>query len=343
MTSATPSTLTFTPFDISKCLPQTQSPLFSSIPPEIRNRIFSLALAEYEDLSAAYPETTCYRRPDYTAPRRTSTTLLRTCQLIYREAWFRPFTSATATLWLGAEDRRPSHVTTIDALAAAGALVSRVHGEPVQIDGVHVFAQLYKLEDPQQLNRVFDAVRHAPPRTFTITIRHTDWWWWESDKPLAIKLRWGDKCEFPSSVQVLRIELESLERKKGQVDEMARKMREQWRFVRKDGTLLAATGSDDVNRWSGSSTWNGERWLRDETRPDVLDYYVRTVVFRPATSVCNPTFVDSVASLPALLCAGQPIGSNGGAAKVSLLNRVGVPGVLRLKPSGRCVQPGSSG
>lgn len=303
MTTVTPTTLTFTPFDLSKCLPQTQSPLFSSIPPEVRNRIFSFALAEYEDPSAAYAETTCYRRPNYTAPRRTSTTLLRTCQLVYREAWFRPFTSATATLWFGNPNRRPPHVTTVDALATAGALISRVHGVAVQIDGIHVFAQLFMLEDPKHFNCVFDALRDAPPHTFTITIRHTDWWFWETDTPLSINLKWADKCKFPSSVQVLRIELESLERKKAQVDYMAKQMRERWRFARRDDILLTATDSESVNRWSGSSTWNGKRWRRDETRPDVLEYYVKTVVFRPATSTSDKASVDevtAVASLPAL-------------------------------------------
>ncbi|KAG9705738.1 hypothetical protein KCU73_g17858, partial [Aureobasidium melanogenum] len=37
-------------------------------------------------------------------------------------------------------------------------------------------------------------------------------------------------------------------------------------------------------RWSGSATWHHHRWIRDETGPNKLDYYVSTVTWRPVGS-----------------------------------------------------------
>lgn len=62
-------------------------------------------------------------------------------------------------------------------------------------------------------------------------------------------------------------------------------MIDKWTFKRLDETTLSANDkSVDITRWSGSSTWELQRWLRDETRPGTLDYYVATVAFRPGES-----------------------------------------------------------
>jgi hypothetical protein len=70
------------------------------------------------------------------------------------------------------------------------------------------------------------------------------------------------------------VQVESLERKSDQVDYIVSQMIEKWRFSRRDDTTLQANpNSASVSRWSGSSTWEGDRWIRDETRPETLDYY----------------------------------------------------------------------
>lgn len=49
-----PAALLADTLDPSTALPQTQSPLFTIVPPEIRNRIFSLALRFYDDKAKPY-------------------------------------------------------------------------------------------------------------------------------------------------------------------------------------------------------------------------------------------------------------------------------------------------
>jgi hypothetical protein len=115
-----------------------------------------------------------------------------------------------------------------------------------------------------------------------LTLRHTDWWFWEYDRLLSIDSEFVNACRFPDSVKEIRFELESLERKKDQIDFIAKEMANKWRFRRNDGTYLSAKHQPvDVMRWSGSSTWGGIRWVRDEAKPDTLDYYVATLTFVP--------------------------------------------------------------
>lgn len=64
---------------------QSQSPLFSILPGEIRNEIFSLALMQFEDDTASYNEDSYWYRPGFTAPHKSNSALLRTCKAAYLE------------------------------------------------------------------------------------------------------------------------------------------------------------------------------------------------------------------------------------------------------------------
>jgi hypothetical protein len=89
--------------------PQDDCLLFNRIPPEIREQIFSLTLADFPDPSAdkRYDADTYYTRPAYFAPRKSDTRLLRACRAVYREAWFLPFVLREQTHWLTSDDRAP--------------------------------------------------------------------------------------------------------------------------------------------------------------------------------------------------------------------------------------------
>jgi hypothetical protein len=65
--------------------PQSQCPLFSILPGEIRNEIFELALIQFEDDEAAYPKDSYWYRPGFTGPKKSSSALLRTCRLVFLE------------------------------------------------------------------------------------------------------------------------------------------------------------------------------------------------------------------------------------------------------------------
>ena len=79
-------------------------------------------------------------------------------------------------------------------------------------------------------------------------------------------------------------QLESLERKKEQVDHLLSQIRIAWFFTRSDGVKLIASQSVAVSEhWIGSSTWQGNRWIEDEDDdlPGKLRYYVAGLDFTP--------------------------------------------------------------
>ncbi|MCJ1326809.1 hypothetical protein MMC10_003475 [Thelotrema lepadinum] len=279
--------------------PQSQSPLFSTLPGEIRNLIYQFVLSEYEDSNELYDDDTCYKRPGYFARRRTDTTLLRTCQRIYCEAWFIPWSSRQHTIYFTAANRKPERQTTREELASTLETIYNTYGEgATEMSHVRVIPQLYMLEDGQSLGKLL-AVSHFNPNCFTITLRHTDWWNWETDEPLRINSRFVNRCLFPDSVTELRMELESIERRRPQIEHIAQQMREKWMFRRRDGALLKANagGRDEIMKWEGSSTWNGQRWLRDETKPETLEYYMQTVCFRVSPDSYDVSTFKAIPSL----------------------------------------------
>jgi hypothetical protein len=265
---------------------QAQSTLFSVLPGEIRNHIWNYALADYQDETQLYDDATCYKRPDYLAPRKTDTVLLQTCKRIYQEAWFLPWTNAEQTFYLTSENRKPPRTTTPNDMQKTLLAISKTQTMPI-IQHVRVFPQLYALESGQRLQDILN-LKFFYPKVITITIRHTDWWFWESDNNLHFDATWVDFCRFPNSLTELRVAFESLERKKDQIDDVVKQAMEGWVFRRKDDTELSAKDCEpEIMRWSGSATWNHHRWIRDETGPNKLDYYVSTVTWRPTSSIVD--------------------------------------------------------
>ena len=254
---------------------QRQSPLFSLLPSEIREEIFAFVLSSYDDTTRAYDKETYWARPGHYGPRHVSSDLLRTCKRIYTEAWFMPFIYAEHTEYLTMESRRPRTATWDDCLK-----VMDTDYEKLQPRFIRIFAQMWALEPGDQFQRVLD-MPHFYPKTITLTIRYTDFWFWESDEPLRIDSQWVNRVQFPESVLRFSIEFESIEQRKNEVDYLAREATDKWYFHRKDGFLLTPCESEtSVFKWTGSSCLGGQRWIRDEVRPGELDYHVKTVTWK---------------------------------------------------------------
>lgn len=122
------------------------------------------------------------------------------------------------------------------------------------------------------------------PRRLALTIRHTDWWFWEDDEPLRFEADWISRVApaMSPSTQEFRLELESLERKKDQIDAIGKHIAEHWFFKKRDDNVLYADVSGkchEVSRWTGTSTWHNKRWTRDENANGKLDYYILTITF----------------------------------------------------------------
>ncbi|KAI1503727.1 hypothetical protein F5X99DRAFT_88603 [Biscogniauxia marginata] len=86
---------------------QLTSPLFSKLPGELRESVWSFALTPYEDLDNLYALDQRYARPGQTAPLRVAVGLLLTCRAIYIEAFLVPFQNIPIAIFDGDREDVP--------------------------------------------------------------------------------------------------------------------------------------------------------------------------------------------------------------------------------------------
>ncbi|KAL7928115.1 hypothetical protein V8C35DRAFT_318906 [Trichoderma chlorosporum] len=268
---------------------QKKSPLFSLLPTEIRAKIFTLALSLYEDTEAIYDTNSCYTQPQYFASRETSTSLLRTCRAVYRETWPLPVTLWEETVWIGhrltAASGHPHSKREQELRQLLPTLAQQLGQEKVEIDSLHVFVQMSRLESGDLANLLSTPGLH--PRQLTLTIHHTNCGYWPFNRPVCFTSKWiqGISSAISPSTNEFRIELETYERKKDQADAFGQQIAENWffgRFGRFGETVLYADVSGKchkVSQWTGSSKWHGRRWTQFDGSTSKVDYYALTITF----------------------------------------------------------------
>ncbi|KAK1148381.1 hypothetical protein N8T08_010192 [Aspergillus melleus] len=235
---------------------QSQSPLFA-LPAEIRLHIFSFALTKTLDLAHPYSPDTYYSRPGYTAPRPMDTALLHTCKRIYAETRHFPFVNADLTFFLCSHARAPGFIP-LPQLRQLLARKQTVHGA-LETSHIQIFAQLYVLEQNRDLQDVLD-MPHLDPKRVTLTIRHSDFWFWENWQKLRIDGQWVNWLRFPNSVVEFVIEMETIDKRAEEVKYLAEEAVGKWFFTRKDGRILKAEKSDTwTSAWTGSSVLDDRR------------------------------------------------------------------------------------
>ncbi|KAF2478097.1 uncharacterized protein BDR25DRAFT_7992 [Lindgomyces ingoldianus] len=179
---------------------QTQSPLFSTLPSEIRNLIFEYALCECQDETDPVDSQSRHFRPGHEYKTRIETALLQTCRLIYYEAQAIPLRSATHHLFAftgtGSKidwDHYIFHLTK-----QQGQNLYHLH----DIMGMIGFARLSK----------YLKHTHLQWRKITWTIRTSLWGPLLAPPSAYLELDGSLRAlRFPVSCQEVNIELETLE------------------------------------------------------------------------------------------------------------------------------------
>lgn len=277
---------------------QESSPLLSVLPAEIRNRIYVLSL-ESADTSAVdeshslYRRNAFYYRPGYQQPKRIQTALLQTCQRIHDEASLLPPALNEHTFWFF---RAPPHVKY--ASSPLEYFRKMTPKQRAQVHHLHFFTQQFFLEGDcwprvwQGLvmgtaGRSLRGECRIAPKKMTITLRHTDWWHWESNEPLGIDpfergrtraeemhdrrysytqgTAWGNHFTSVPSLEELVIEFETVMRKRDQLDDISRRAL-RWKFpiqAKKSEYLVADPESKSAYTWVGAN----EAELKNQRRP----------------------------------------------------------------------------
>ncbi|KAJ7154723.1 hypothetical protein C8R46DRAFT_1118227 [Mycena filopes] len=149
--------------------------------------IFKHALTEYDDLTRPYSNE-FYYRPGFEFAGRIDTNLLLTCRLIYLETHLAPISLNEHSGSFASDPERYFWRMTPQQRAAV-----RREGRRAQ--------QLW-------------AMGLTVPK-LSITIRHSDWWYWEDHEDLRMQ----DPSQAMPGLQEIELELETLDEKREQLDQ----------------------------------------------------------------------------------------------------------------------------
>ncbi|KAF5507890.1 hypothetical protein CGCA056_v013516 [Colletotrichum aenigma] len=276
------------------CNPQLQCPLFSTLPGEIRNEIFALALVQYEDSENAYPEDSYWYRPGFSGPRKSSSALLQTCKAAYFEGQKAFLRELEWAFWFGQSqfhvgfmtligylhlDRGPEGRTGMNSCLSFFRKLTPQQSQDLK--KVRFFMQMFRFENGTELHRLF----HQPnfnPEKLTITIRYSDWWYWESDTPLRMKEGWLRRFSGPPGLRELKVEYETITRKKDAMMKIVERNKK-WKLSvgdSEEGGHLSAEGTKLVEwRWHGKSALGGTKWYHHGDG-DTMEYVVVTDTWR---------------------------------------------------------------
>ncbi|KAK3704886.1 hypothetical protein LTR37_013577 [Vermiconidia calcicola] len=275
---------------LARCHSQDQSPLFSVLPRELRDYIWRLATSPFEDDWHSYEKNEYYYRPGHTARLKTHFELLLACRRVWLEANAFPMLQAEHCFWFyrAAPDARDT------------AWMKKL--KPMNRENfghLHMFVQMFAIENltssKGQLREKFlkgPAVEgDFQPRMFTVTIRHTDWWNWESDEPLRFEDSWfqamldtGDL----RSTHIIKLELETLDYKvDNQLMSIVKRLSEmESRTIPTHlvngiptTTKFVLHGAPEVQRWSGPADINDTKYA-PYSGTEQLNYCVVMLTWR---------------------------------------------------------------
>lgn len=142
------------------------------------------------------------------------------------------------------------------------------------LEQVRFFTQMFWLEHGRSLNQIFNHANFRPSR-LTITIRYSDWWWWEHNTPLKMSQEWLRDFNGSPGLRELKVEYETLTWKKAQMDQIVARNKK-WRLRVRDGGHLSADGTKlEEWTWTGPSKLDGKTW-NHHGQGDTVEYVVVT-------------------------------------------------------------------
>ncbi|KAG2024162.1 hypothetical protein CC2G_001742 [Coprinopsis cinerea AmutBmut pab1-1] len=311
---------------------QDGSPLYAKLPPELRFEIFETVFESTFDMSKAYPFNSYYARPGYIAPKKTDLDVLLTCRMVYLEAkdlvWKESSGNTELAFWWGTKDRSPPQCFEpkrnwkCRKKASDADIRAENQNHPYQslrtkalkphqwskITTIHIFSHISAC-DAVTFARFFRQCPSLQPHTVKLTIRYTDWWWWEIDSDLDVTQlhpnpvlpdfkdpgkwddifsdQWKSLFHLPRSCRALFLELETIESKKDQLSVQVERILSDpnpWRWKLQGGKWLEAdrAGTVEEREWMGPTTFGEEgKGYRHHPEGNTMKYVSKTLVFRP--------------------------------------------------------------
>ena len=275
---------------LAKCHPQDKSPLFTLLPRELRDLIWAFATAPVEDENKPFNKNAYYYRPGHTAKLKTDYSILLTCRQAWLEAHALPMLQAEHAFWYhrAAPDARSkewmANLTTLN----------RKH-----FGTLHLYAQMYAIEGlTSHIGKLTDyflpsasqGMDDFQPARFHVTIRHTDWWNWESEAPLRLDYQWFQAMlDSPDlrRTETLILELETLDYKVPQLNPIVDHIRslgsKEYNTHIINGkpttTKFVLRGEPDVTSWIGPTDLDGGTYSPYKNKNE-LKYHIVALTWK---------------------------------------------------------------
>lgn len=243
--------------------------------------------------------------------------MLRTCRRIYLETYLLPVKLNEIILWGVHSNRAPPDAFRYLNLAVDYWSPIR-NVEQKAVSRFHLFTQQYWLED--KLANLF-YVKSFRPSIVHMTIRHTDWWWWESGAQLVMDPKqpgrasgppsrkttdpfdphsWGAAFHYLHSLKQFVLELETLESKKSELDEIISRA-PTWQFQLADGDLVLDPRKTKYRSWRGLNRF-------DDNRDDTPVSPYQTPRLKPKVAGMMEHMLDGTVNMdPALIACIPPL------------------------------------
>ena len=295
---------------LTKCHPQDQSPLFTQLPREMRDLIWAFATAPMEDKYHAYKTNEFYYRPGHVARLKTDYNLLLTCRRAWLEAHALPMLQAEHSFWY---ERAAPDARSKEWMAGLTASNRKDFGT------LHLYAQMTYIEplsaQAGALKEYFlpshENTDDFQPLKFHVTIRHTDWWWWEHERPLRLEYEWVQaQLDSPDlrRTETLKLELETLDYKVVQLNpivEHIRRMESKEYETHVVGgqptkTKFLLTGEPEVTSWTGPTNLDGKTYDPYEKK-EKLNYHVVTLTWRLQFPQCPEAHIPRLRLAPQMV------------------------------------------
>jgi hypothetical protein len=276
--------------------------------------IWAFATAAVEDANQPFDKNAYYYRPGHTAKLKTNYNILLTCRQAWLEAHALPMLQAEHSFWY---HRAAPDARSKEWMANLTPLNRKHFGT------LHLYAQMYAIEG---LTCELDKLRnfflppHSPsrftgefqPSKFHVTIRHTDWWYWENDTPLRFEYRWFQAMlDSPDlrRTETVKLELETLDYKVSQlnpiVDHIHRLQSKEFNTHIVNGkpttTKFVLTGEPEVASWTGPTNIDGDTYTPYKHKKE-LKYHVVTLTWKLHFPQYPKAYVPNLRLAPQVHC-----------------------------------------
>lgn len=261
--------------------PQTDSPLLN-LPAELRLKIYEYVLTSADNPNKPYKKAYYHYRPGVEFAPKYDFQLIQTCRRVFFETRHMPIALNDIELYLY---RGPNSWLPKYSRLYWWHRFSRLNLEQRQAVGtVHYFAQQCYLESVREWRFIrVNSEEYMSAKRFVLTLRHSDWWTWESPLRSNDQLgicpwksaqtswtemeaeplegpenesqwnnSWGGQFRYIRGLEVLEIEMETIEAKRSQLERVVERAKH-WKFPLEGDWVLAWTGQIQESTWQRSA------------------------------------------------------------------------------------------